>query len=345
MGHERGRRVQVLSWPARIRRALTSMHLVSALCVLVLIVGAVALVQSDDPGKASSPTAADPTGPRSGDADRGSQGSASAPADSAATAAQREVQQLAASRAKSIESLRAKAVGVAADLATPTRFRLQSYNVLGSGHTKPGGAAAGFASGRQRAAWTRDVVARLGSDVIGFQEVFDDQLAVLRGGLPDFAWYPGTSLGDEGTRANIGWDNTRFRLVEAHTLRIPFIRQHRRLPYVKLEDRSNKKQFWFFNIHNAPRNLQSQRNQNIAAEIAVIRQLEKDRIPIFMAGDFNENRDGISGPTSLQRAPGKLHIEQIYGTPGTLKNFIVHRDAQTRRATDHRVPYSDVVID
>lgn len=343
MGNERGRRVQVLPWPARIRRTLTSMHLVSALCVLLLVVGAAALVQSGDPEKAGSRTnAAGALNPSQSPTGRAFDADAAAQAD---LAAQREVQQLADSRAKSIDALRAKAVTVAEALRTPTKFRLQSYNVLGSGHTKPGGTAAGFASGRQRAAWTRDVVARLGSDVIGFQEVFDDQLAVLRGGLPHFAWYPGTSLGDEGTRANIGWDDTRFRLVEAHTLRIPFIRQHRRLPYIKLEDRANKKQFWFFNIHNAPRNLQSQRNQNLAAEIAVLRELEKDRIPIFMAGDFNENRDAISGPTSLVRAPGKLHIEQIFGSPGTLTNFIVHRDAQTMRATDHRVPYSDVVID
>lgn len=341
-----GRRVLVQTRATRLRSVLLSAHALSFVCVLLLVVGAVALVVTGETRPTSADSAAHESARTTEAPTPDESVTTDAVDDSAQTGvSQRKLQKMADSRAKSIDALRVKAMGVAEELSTPTAFRLQSYNVLGSGHTVPGGTASGFASGRQRAAWTRDVIARLGSDVVGFQEVFEDQYAVLRGGLPHFSWFPGTTYGDEGLRASIGWDSRQFSLVDSGTLRINFIRQYRRLPYVKLEDRKNGRQFWFFNIHNAPRDLQAQRNENLAAEISVIRQLEKDGIPIFMAGDFNENRDAISGPTSLQRAPGSLHIEQIYGSPGTLQNFVVHRDAQTRRATDHRVPYSDVVID
>jgi hypothetical protein len=55
--------------------------------------------------------------------------------------------------------------------ARPYEFTMTSFNVLGSQHSAPGGAAQEFAPGRVRAEWSAALLATYGSTVVGLQEL------------------------------------------------------------------------------------------------------------------------------------------------------------------------------
>ena len=63
--------------------------------------------------------------------------------------------------------------------ARPYSFVVTTFNVLGSQHSAPGGAASGFADGRVRTQWAAGLIASYGSDIVGFGEMQADQYAAM----------------------------------------------------------------------------------------------------------------------------------------------------------------------
>lgn len=254
----------------------------------------------------------------------------------------------------------AKALAKAAEKAAavqPYTFRISSFNVLGTQHTAPGGAAQEYAPGRIRADWAADLVAAYGASVVGMQEVQVDQLdAIGRATAGRFAFYPGVELGGKGIPQSLMWDTTVWTLKWKSSITIPFMDTQRPQPIVRLQNIATGREIYVMNVHNSPRDAKGrewERDRAMAIEIAAIKELRKDNLPVFVTGDFNEHAEAycrITGSTDLEAAnggsnsggkckpPTPMRVDWIFGSPDSaFSGFLMDTGAQVRRITDHAV--------
>ncbi|HEX5919039.1 MAG TPA: hypothetical protein VFY76_14360, partial [Nocardioides sp.] len=130
-------------------------------------------------------------------------------------------------------------------------FQVATYNVLGDSHTGPGGNKPGWPDAGPRMDMTIGQLRSNGIDVVGFQEFEQSQYGMFTARAGEYSLYPGMSLGNKSVRFNIAWRNDMFRLVEAHTLPIPYAGGNRiAMPVVLLESISTGRRAWFANFHN-----------------------------------------------------------------------------------------------
>jgi len=261
----------------------------------------------------------------------------------------------------------AKALARAAEKAAavqPFSFRITTFNVLGTQHTAPGGAAQDYAPGRVRADWAADLVAAYGSGVVGMQEVQVDQLDALQKATAGrFAFYPALELGSKGIPQSLMWDTTAWTLTWKGSITIPFMDTQRPQPIVRLQNIATGREIYVMNIHNSPKDAKGrewERDRATAIEIAAIKQLRKDNLPIFLTGDFNEHQEAFckfTGKGGLQAAnggsnsggvckpPTPMRVDWIFGSPDvTFSGFLMDTGAQVRRITDHAVLSATVTV-
>jgi hypothetical protein len=233
-------------------------------------------------------------------------------------------------------------------------FVISSFNVLGSSHTSGSGKRPGMASGRTRAAFAASLIRRHGSDVVGFQELQGDQLAVMqrRTGM-DF--YPGFSMRGRDTENSIGWRRDTWVAVEKRTVTIPYFNGNGRpMPYVRLRSIDTGIEAWFANFHNPAdtsryHHQQRHRDRATAIEIALANRLLRETgLPVFVTGDMNE-RDSYfcrmtsaaarGGSNSGGCRPGNPRaVDWIFGSQGVdFTGYFEDRSRLVDRTTDHPV--------
>ncbi|GAA1936292.1 hypothetical protein GCM10009815_33920 [Nocardioides marmoribigeumensis] len=237
---------------------------------------------------------------------------------------------------------------------------VSSFNVLGSSHTAgSGGGKKGRPSGVTRAAGAARLISGNGVGIVGLQELQWDQARALTSRLPDYAIYPGTSMGARNAENSIMWRRSMFELVESHTVTIPYFRGHpRQMPYIKLRSIANGKELWVLNVHNPASTRQFGNNARwrkvaVQREIELVRglrQAEPD-VPVVMTGDMNDRADffcpmvgsgllrasngGSAGGGSCAPPP-RIQIDWIMGTPELpWSGYVVDRSALVRWSTDH----------
>ena len=152
----------------------------------------------------------------------------------------------------------------------PFTFQVGSLNVLGSQHTR---GARGYGPGTVRTGRAAGVFLSRGIDLLGLQEVQDDQLNVLYNQLGGFGIWPGRGLGNNGVRLQIAYRTALFELVDSGYITTRFDFQTRPIPYVLLRDRVTGGEFWVVTIHNSPRTQEADRDSATAAEIALFNRL------------------------------------------------------------------------
>ena len=206
-------------------------------------------------------------------------------------------------------------------------FRLTSFNVLGVGLTAAGGSRAGSVVA---------LLARHGSDVVGFQELQVPQLAVLqRHAGMDF--YPGSSPGRLGAENSIGWKRDEWVAVDERTVTIPYLDGGRRqMPYVRLRSVRTGIEAWFANFHNPADTARFDHQQRFRVRATLVearlaRQLlDATGLPVFITGDMSERapyfcrltaaapmvaaRGGSNTGACLAGRPGA--VEWIFGSRG-----------------------------
>lgn len=253
----------------------------------------------------------------------------------------------------------------ATSLTEQISFRIGSFNVLGSWHTRPGRGAANYAPGPLRSHWAAEAVRLYRPGVVGLQEIEYDQISVLAAELPDYSFYPGKSLGDSGVRNNIMWANSRFAKTGQGYIVLPFLGLRRSIHYVKLKDRASGREFWVMNVHNSPNRGGSQTNEDerrsqVRTEVAKLRELGRDvdaagrPLPVFLVGDMNDkawtycyvvdNTDleasqGRRTPGSCTLPPNS-HIEWIFGSRSTFTNYKYDRGPLLQRISDHHITFA-----
>ena len=239
-------------------------------------------------------------------------------------------------------------------------FTIGTFNVLGSQHTT--GRRDNFRSGVKRAKVAARLIKAKGIDVIGLQEVQDDQLKVLRRDLPDYQVWPRKKIGRSGVRLQIAWRRSEFELVKGDWLNTPFDRMVRPMPYVELRHRGTQRTVYVIDTHNSPRGLEKERDEATAQQLALINQLRAGKQAVFFLGDMNEKREifcQVVSKTSLRAAnggaaaskrdctlpEGRLHIDWIFGAgPFAFTGYEWFDGADVRKASDHSLIRAQVSV-
>lgn len=248
--------------------------------------------------------------------------------------------------------------------SAPFEFRIATFNVLGASHTGPGGnKPAYYPEASARMDMTIGALRANGVDVVGFQEFEAAQYGMFTARAGEYSLYPGLSLGDKSVRFNIAWRSSAFRLVEAHSISIPYAGGSRiEMPVVLLESVETERRAWFANFHNpadTPRlgNNARWRAEAAGIEIAHLTALhEEDGVPVLVTGDFNERAEifcrftagGIfsaaaGGSSSGGCAPPpSMQVDWIFGSTGVA--FDSYAVTGTGRASDHSMVHARATL-
>jgi len=242
-----------------------------------------------------------------------------------------------------------------------TTFKLASFNVLGAIHTDTG-QRPGWADSDRRMAWAVQLIDESQLQVIGFQEFQAtqfDRFKELTGSR--FGVYPGVRLGRRASVHNsIAWRRDAWRLVEAHTIRVPYFNGAMiQMPYVLLENIATGERVWFYNSHN-PANTHGDawkwRRQGYRIEAALVARLRAadPSTAVIDTGDKNEREkyfcymaehsilhsaDGGSwSDGQCVQPPAPLAIDWVMGTSDVrFDAYTAFRDDLVRKTTDHPI--------
>ena len=246
------------------------------------------------------------------------------------------------------------------------QFKIASFNLLGSSHTRHRGHSARRASGPQRMNGALEILATHQVDVVGFQEFQPDQRAAFNSRAKGWAAYPGLSLGRRAGENSVAWRTDVWERIKTGLVDIPYFNGRLRpMPYVLLRHRASGVEAYFSTFHNPAdvgrfRHQQRFRTAATNREIQLFQELEATGIPQFVTGDMNERAEyfcRVTGATPLIAAAGgsnngrctppqPTQIDWIFGSPGVVFNdYQVVRSPLVRRTTDHPVVVSQVVLD
>jgi len=245
-------------------------------------------------------------------------------------------------------------VKVSKTLAEPTSFNVVSFNTLGFSHTSKGGDRKGWRPGGTRMREVVGILRNQDASVVGFQEFQGPQFATFHAMAPDYAVYPGRSLGNQPLQNSIAWRTTDWELVKAQTTPIPYFYNRVPMPQVLLRNLHTGREVWFGNFHNPADKFhpaQGARNAATAIEAALVRGFVGDGYPVILTGDMNE-RDSfycrISGLAPLHGADGSYRdaagchttsvtpVDWIVGTTSVgFQSYLRDTSTEARRLSDH----------
>lgn len=275
----------------------------------------------------------------------------------------------------------------AADTAPPTgpsplgstRFRIATFNVLGSGHTGPGSENPTMASGVVRMGYTVRILKEQALSVVGFQEMRLDQYDEFNR-LTGDGWdvWPerpvNTTVFAQRHIANtLAWRTDQWEATRREFQVQRYINDDSTVnyPVVWLRNKITGDTVIVANFHNVSDKFsseisggaQARRNEEIAAEIALAKRLtaENPGVPVFFTGDFNERETtfcklvgnsplraangGWATPTACKPPAYPLPVDWIFATaPATLREWVKYQDALVRKTTDHPVVMSQVSV-
>jgi Type I phosphodiesterase / nucleotide pyrophosphatase len=266
-------------------------------------------------------------------------------------------------------SLRTAATTFPEPTDAPTQVRVSSFNLLGYGHTQPGGGHPKYTDGLTRMNWAVQIIANNDLQVIGFQEMQAPQYTrfkELTGS--DYGVYPGNKMTTAAMANSIAWRKSEWQLVDAETVPIPYFHGNLiRMPYVLLQNVQTGRQTWFFNSHNpadAHGDAQRWRNKAVAIEAALFNQLRTDypTTPLISTGDEND-RDKYFCPmvkaTSMRASNGgglldstcvmpdaPTHVDWVMGSDPLVQftRSVALHSKLVRKTTDHFVIVADAVL-
>ncbi|MDN5894971.1 MAG: cutinase family protein, partial [Nocardioides sp.] len=204
--------------------------------------------------------------------------------------------------------------------------KVTSFNILGSGHTRPFADASNYASGRIRAEWAADLIEEYGSSIVGFQEINADQFrAIMKIMGPRYRAYPGLKRGARAIWTNMIWDPKVWALNSAETYKIPFLKAQRPQPIVRLVNKATGKRVAVLNVHNVSRNDPERRRQRAAElriEIAQVKRMRRAGWEVILGGDMNDRR------TTFCRITRETDLSAVQG--GSNRNGKCVMPKQTR---------------
>ena len=240
--------------------------------------------------------------------------------------------------------------------ATSTVFKVGSLNVLGAGHTRPGGNRKGWAPGVKRMGWQVQLLRQHDIDVVGFQEFQPPQAAVFdRKAGATYDRYPAS--GPRGfVRNAIAWRSDRWTMVSGSWLKVPYFKGDMlRMPVVLLQHLATGQQAYFMNFQNpadARGKARKWRLKGYRIQSDLVNRLRTETgLPVYWTGDFNEREVAyctVTGSTDLESASGgtndeagcaptrPMWVDWIFGAPDTIfTEYLADRGPLVKKSTDH----------
>ena len=249
-----------------------------------------------------------------------------------------------------------------------TAFRLSSFNLLGAGHTAPGGDRKGWASGSTRMKWATQILDQNSIDVVGFQEMQQpqfDKFDEIDGST--FGIFPGDQLTTAAMANSIAWRKDEFTLLRTETIQIPYFDGNLiRMPYVLLQNKQTGQQAWFFNTHNpADANGPAQKWRDKAVKMRStlvnglrqqypddpgLRHRRHERPGALLLPHGRQHRAGVRQRRHVRlrrraRSPTPSQVDWVMGTSDTsFTGYTDLHDALVQKTTDHFVIYGDANV-
>jgi Endonuclease/Exonuclease/phosphatase family len=233
----------------------------------------------------------------------------------------------------------------------PFTVRIGSFNVLGSQHTAPGGDRKSFPVAAVRTAAAANLIAKHGVDILGTQELQDDQLRGIQA-RTGMAAYPGFAWGVVETDNSILWDPNVYELVTASKFTLTFMGRVRPQPIVRLRDRATSREFYVVNTHPSAGGgpYAAQRRAGQAILVGVVRNLKATGLPVFVTGDMNDREafycnvvpaagltasSGGSYSSGCRPPPGPIAVDWVVGSGATWSNYWRDTAPVTQKVSDH----------
>ncbi|WP_028642541.1 alkaline phosphatase family protein [Nocardioides sp. URHA0020] len=255
------------------------------------------------------------------------------------------------------------------DATAPTTFRVATFNVLGFGHTEPGGDRKGYADGRKRMVWAARAITESAVDLVGFQEFEPPQYATFARRMPTWGMWPTAAQGTQATQNTIAWDERAWTAVVTTTYRSPYFHGKMQLrPLVQLRNNRTGQLVWVLNTHNpadvgGPAQKWRDRSEQIQAALVNDLRRRQPHVPVILTGDMND-RDKFYCPmtylTELESASGGVHgnppdgsctpatpvlIDWVMGTGDiAFSGYTSRRDTLVKKASDHPLVYAAASI-
>jgi hypothetical protein len=247
-------------------------------------------------------------------------------------------------------------------------FRMATFNVLGSTHTRRGTNRKQKASGATRTARAGHYVLDNDIDLVGFQEMQADQRSAFMNATGGrYALYPGNQLRSLDGENSIAYRLATWELVKADSVPIPYFGGHpRNMPVLLLKNKDTGITAYFTNFHNPADTAEfgKQARWRAAAkarEVTLFGALRKTGYPVFVTGDMNERQSwfcSVAGPGDLKAAAGGeggrdgcsvaggFRIDWIAGSHDVIfSNYRQDSSSLVSWMTDHPVMITDVSID
>jgi endonuclease/exonuclease/phosphatase family metal-dependent hydrolase len=244
-----------------------------------------------------------------------------------------------------------------------TSFTVSSFNILGSNHTAPGGDAKGYASGVTRTGWAAQLIQQKHVDVVGFQEMANDQAREFKRVAGDvYGLFPGESRQSMASQNSIAWRKDEWDFVKGETVKVTSHKGNMwPVPIVRLKNKQTGQEALFLNFHNAPGyhigKQQQNRDKATDQEVALINKLKRETgLPVIVTGDMNEKEHyaqrlnqeaGMHAASALPNGqlPKQVGIDWIFGSQNVhFKGFYRERGAFEKKISDHGMVASQVTI-
>jgi endonuclease/exonuclease/phosphatase family metal-dependent hydrolase len=238
-----------------------------------------------------------------------------------------------------------------AKLKAPFDLRIGSFNVLGSQHTAPGGDRTNFPPASARSVAAANLIAKHDVDIVGMQELQDDQLQALQS-RTGMAAYPGLAWGTAETDNSILYDASRFELVSASKFTIPFMGRPRPQPIIRLKDRGTGREFYVVNTHPSAHDgpYLAERRSGQATLVSVVNDLRSTGLPVLVTGDMNDREEfycrvvpaaaltapnGGSYSSGCQPPPSPVAVDWVVGSGVSWSDYWRDTTPVTDRTSDH----------
>ena len=257
----------------------------------------------------------------------------------------------------------AKAEKAAAKKAAsaPMAFRIGTFNVLGSQHTGPGGDRGNYASASVRSAKAAGVIAKHGVDILGTQELQDDQLRDLQN-RTGMAAYPGFAWGDKETDNSVFWDPGVFELVSGDQFTITFMGRPRPQPIVRLRHLATGRELYVVNTHPSAHEGQYavERRNGQNTLVGVVRDLKSTGLPVLVTGDMNDREAfycnvvptaGLTAPNGgsyangCQPPPSPIPVDWVVGSGAAWSDYWRDTSTTEQKISDHFFISAHATID
>ncbi|MET0525114.1 MAG: endonuclease/exonuclease/phosphatase family protein [Nocardioides sp.] len=260
-------------------------------------------------------------------------------------AQQREAAELAQRAAQEAEQTEAAA-------SAPFAVRIGSFNVLGSQHTAPGGDRRNFPPASTRSANAAGVISAHGVEILGMQELQDDQLADVQAST-GFAAYPGMAWGRAETDNSILYDDERFAFVSGDKFIIPFMGRPRPQPILRLKERATGREFYVVNSHPSAHDGRylTERRHGQDVLVDIVNQLKASGLPVLVTGDMNDREEfycrvvpraglvasnGGSYTSGCTPPPSPIAVDWVVGGGGvSFSDYWRDTTPVTRKISDH----------